>query len=102
MSEGTLAFDALVESNNILQEEITRLRYSNRTLRTVVRALRSTCDSLRAQAEQANFNDETFKKMCAEFVPPQESVPVDSVEYVGLADATGTVEPLSADEGKAL
>jgi FtsZ-binding cell division protein ZapB len=64
MSEETFTLDSLIESNNILQDEVTKLRNSNRILRTVHRALRAANDSLRRQVEQAQFNDETFKQFC--------------------------------------
>jgi FtsZ-binding cell division protein ZapB len=64
MSEETFTIESLVESNNILQGEVTTLRNSNRILRTVHRALRAANESLRRQVEQAAFNDETFKQFC--------------------------------------
>jgi FtsZ-binding cell division protein ZapB len=64
MSEEIFTIESLVESNNILQGEVTTLRNSNRILRTVHRALRAANESLRRQVEQAAFNDETFKQFC--------------------------------------
>jgi len=73
MSEETFTLDSLIESNNILQDEVTKLRNSNRILRTVHRALRAANESLRRQVEQAQFNDETFKQFCAgEFDAPEQ------------------------------
>jgi hypothetical protein len=59
-----ITLDAVVESNEILQEEVSRLRNSNRICRAVIRALRATNESLRAQVELAKFNDDTFKSFC--------------------------------------
>lgn len=64
MSEETFTIESLIESQNILQEEVTRLRNSNRILRTVHRALRAANESLRAQVELSQFNDDTFKRFC--------------------------------------
>lgn len=73
MSEETFTIESLVESNNILQEEVSQLRNSNRILRTVHRALRAANESLRRQVTQAMFNDETFKQFCAgEFDSPNQ------------------------------
>ena len=73
MSEETLTIEALIESNNMLQEEVTRLRNSNRILRTVHRALRATLESQRSQLELASFNDDVFKRFCAgEFDSPNQ------------------------------
>jgi FtsZ-binding cell division protein ZapB len=65
MSEETQAVDALVESNDLLQEEVTRLRETNSMLRRVNHALRRTLESLRNQVAAAAENDETFKAYCA-------------------------------------
>lgn len=68
---------SLTEANDMLQEEVTRLRNSNRILRTVHRALRAANESLRAQVELAKFNDDTFKAFCnGEFDAPS-ATPVD-------------------------
>jgi hypothetical protein len=64
MSEETFTIEAVMESNDILQEEVTRLRNSNRVLRAVVRALRASITTLRTQVELAKENDETFKAFC--------------------------------------
>jgi len=77
--EGYLAIGALQESNDMLQDEVTRLRETNATLRTVVRSLRRTLESLRTQVASAAENDETFKAYCngefdADVVTPEEGV----------------------------
>ena len=61
MSDGTLAA-ALQESNDILQDEVSRLRETNATLRVVIRTLRRTNESLREQVSNASENDDTFKR----------------------------------------
>jgi hypothetical protein len=83
---------ALQESNDILQDEVTRLRDTNTTLRTVIRTLRRTNESLRVQVSNAAENDDTFKQYCAGEFDADVELPSD-----GLSDATGSVEPLSAD-----
>ena len=91
MSDGTLAA-ALQESNDILQDEVSRLRETNATLRVVIRTLRRTNESLREQVSNASENDDTFKRFCAgEF--DADVVPAED----GLSDATGSVEPLTED-----
>lgn len=65
MSEETLTLEAVVEANNLLQEELGRVRSNNRVLRTVVRALRTSLTTLREQVAAAAENDETFKRFCA-------------------------------------
>lgn len=92
MSEETLdpkfMIESLIESNNILQEEVSRLRNSNRILRTVHRVLRETLKSKDRQLELAQFNDEVFKKFCnGEF-----DAPVVLLEEGGLPATRGTVE----------
>ena len=73
MSEETYTIESLIESNGILQSELTRLRNSNRILRTVHRALRATLESQRAQLELTSFNDDVFKRFCAgEFDTPNQ------------------------------
>jgi FtsZ-binding cell division protein ZapB len=62
--EDTLVVSALKEGNDILQEEVTRLRETNSTLRVVNRTLRRTNESLRSQIAAAAENDETFKAYC--------------------------------------
>jgi len=76
--------DALVESNEFLQEEVSRLRNNNRMLRTVISAQRKTATVLRDQVAIAAANDEAFKEMCSD-------APVVQGES-GLLDATDTVE----------
>jgi cell division septum initiation protein DivIVA len=65
MSEETLTLDAVVEANEMLQDEVNRLRNTNRVLRTVVRQLRSALTTLREQVAVAVQNDETFRSFCA-------------------------------------
>ena len=90
MSEETFTIQALLESNNILQEEVSRLRNSNRILRTVHSALRAANESLRAQVALAKFNDETFKAFCqGEF-----DAPVTEHAEGGLPTASRVVDPL--------
>ena len=80
--------DALVESNDLLQEEVTRLRETNTMLRRVNRALRRTLDSLRNQVAAAAENDETFKAFCAGEFDDQ----VIETEDAGLAESVSQVE----------
>jgi hypothetical protein len=95
MSEETFTIESLIESNNILQTELTRLRASNRILRTVHRALRATLESQRAQLELASFNDDTFKRFCnGEFDHPGQ---FDAVVTEQVADG-GLPEPTSQAE----
>jgi hypothetical protein len=95
MSEETFTIESLIESNNILQTEVTRLRASNRILRTVHRALRATLESQRAQLELAQFNDDTFKRFCnGEFDHPGQFDAVVGVE----AEESGLLEPGSQAE----
>ena len=79
----------LIESNDILQEELNRLRNSNRVLRTVHRALRATLESQRAQLELAKFNDEVFKSFC----DGGFSAMVAGEAEGGLPEAESVVEP---------
>lgn len=65
MSEETFTIESLIEANNILQEEVTRLRNSNRLLRDVNRAIRRSNTSLLKQVELAQANDDLFKQFCA-------------------------------------
>ena len=82
--------DSLIESNAILQEEVNRLRTSNKVLRTVHKALRSANESLRQQVELAKFNDDVFKRFCeGEFDSPGE---FDGVEDEFDAKVTSTEE----------
>lgn len=70
---------SLIESNDMLQSEVSRVRDSNRILRRVHSALRTTNDSLRRQIALAEENDLLFKRFCAgEFdakAPEGESAP---------------------------
>ena len=85
MSEETFTIESLVESNGILQDEVSQLRNSNRILRTVHRALRSANESLRRQMEQAVINDETFKQFCAgEFDAPNQFGEIVSERMQGV------------------
>jgi phage tail protein X len=93
--------DQLVGANDSLHEQNARLRDANRILRTVVRTLRTTNDGLRRQVAQAGDNDEMFKDLCANYVPREISDRVVLGANAGLADATGTVEPLSAEGAEA-
>jgi L-2-hydroxyglutarate oxidase LhgO len=90
MSEETFTIESLVEANDILQEEVSRLRNSNRILRTVHSALRAANESLRAQIELAKFSDEAFKRFCAgEF-----DAPVTSTDNGVLPASGNLVDPL--------
>lgn len=64
MSEETFTVESLIEANNILQDEVTRLRDSNRLLRNVNRAIRNSNISLHNQNEMAKANDDLFKRFC--------------------------------------
>ena len=55
---------SLLESVDILREEVKQLRNSNRILRRVHSALRSANESLRLQVQNATFNDDTFRRFC--------------------------------------
>jgi FtsZ-binding cell division protein ZapB len=87
MSEETVV-DALVESNDLLQEEVTRLRETNAMLRRVNRALRRTLDSLRNQVAAAAENDDTFRRFCDGEFDDQ----VIETEDAGLAESVSQVE----------
>lgn len=65
MSEETFTIQGLLEANDILQEEVTRLRASNRLLRDVNRAIRRSNTSLQNQVALAKANDELFKQFCS-------------------------------------
>ena len=80
--------DALVESNDTLQEEVTRLRETNAVLRRVNHALRRTLDSLRNQVAAATENDDTFRRYCEGEFDAQVTEPGDA----GLAEAGSQVE----------
>ena len=85
-SKGVL--DAIVESNDSLQEEVTRLRETNAMLRRVNHALRRTLDSLRNQVATAAENDDTFRRYCEGEFDAQVTEPGDA----GLAEAGSQVE----------
>ena len=88
MSEETQVVDALVESNDMLQEEVSRLRETNTMLRRVNHALRRTLDSLRNQVANAAENDDTFRRYCeGEF---------DSTEEINAANQIEDVVDLSS------
>ncbi len=90
MSEETYTIESLIEANNMLQEEVARLRNSNRILRTVHRALRATLESQRAQVVLASFNDDTFRRFCAgEFDHPGQFGEVVEV----APEESGLLEP---------
>jgi hypothetical protein len=55
---------SLLESNELLREEMQQLRNNNRILRRVHSALRSANTSLRNQVALAQQNDELFKELC--------------------------------------
>ena len=78
----------LAESNDTLQEEVTRLRETNAMLRRVNNALRRTLDSLRNQVANAAENDDTFRRFCdGEF-----DAQVTESEGTGLVDSESQVE----------
>ena len=82
--------DALLESNDMLQGEITRLKESNSTLRRVNSVLRKSLDVLRNQVAAAAENDDTFRRFCdGEF-----DAPVIESEDAGLAESDSQVEAL--------
>jgi hypothetical protein len=84
-----LVISQLMESNTVLNEEVARVRDSNRILRAVNKALHSANASLRRIAEVAQQNDEMFKCLCqGDF-----DAPVSGAE-AGLAEASHEVEPL--------
>jgi hypothetical protein len=85
---GEQIVDALVESNDMLQEEVTRLRETNTMLRRVNRALRRTLDSLRNQVANAAENDDTFRRYCEGEFDDQ----VIETEDAGLAESGSQVE----------
>ena len=88
---------SLIESNDCLQEEVSRLRNSNRILRTVHKALRGQVSSLMRQIELAHFNDETFKAFCnGEF-----DSRLVSTEEAGLAESGKLVDSAAIDAEEA-
>jgi hypothetical protein len=101
MSEETLdpkeTIDALIESNDILQEEVSRLRVSNKVVRTVNRALRDANKSLQRQVDLAQFNDETFKSFCNGEFDARFPITAEG----GLPEAGKGVESLAIDSEEA-
>ena len=87
-----LIIAGLMESNDILQQEVSKVRNQNRILRTVVRSLRTANDSLRRTVEVAQQNDELFKSLCE----GSFDAPVSCDEAGGLPSASYEVEPLSS------
>ena len=90
MSEEKQVIESLLESNDLLQGEVNRLRNSNRILRRVHSALRQANESLRRQVALAHENDALFKQFCnGDFDAPSPS------ESEGvLPAASHEVEPL--------
>lgn len=86
MDERDLVIEGLQESNEILQQEVKRLRNSNRVLRAVIRALRSANESLHKQQEIALKNDEIFKAYCEGEFDAQTFHPTEG----GLPQADGS------------
>jgi hypothetical protein len=90
MSEEKHIVESLVEANDLLQGELSRLRDQNKILRKVHSALRRANDSLRRQVELARQNDELFKQYCdGDFDAPSSS-PSEG----GLPTPRHEVEPL--------
>ena len=85
--------EALLESNNLLQEEVSRVRNNNRMLRAVISALRQTNSELRRSVEIAVANDDAFKAMCQESVPDFRSMGQDPVSYNAVVQ--GSADGLS-------
>lgn len=76
---------SLLESNEMLREEMQQLRNNNRILRRVHSALRHANTALRNQVALAQQNDELFKELCTS----DFGVKVTSPEEGGLPE-TGT------------
>ena len=90
------ALEAVVEANELLQEEVTRLRASHGTLRRVIKALRATLTTYRKLLATAQYNDEIFKAFCnGEF-----DAPAELTEKGGLPETEGLVEPTVANAGE--
>lgn len=85
-----LIISQLIESNTVLNEEIQRVRDSNRILRTANRALQGANASLRRIAETAQKNDDMFKDLC----DGKFDAPVSRDDPAGLALTSHEVEPL--------
>ena len=77
-----------IACNDMLQEEVSRLRETNTMLRRVNHALRRTLDSLRNQVAAASENDDTFRRYCEGEFDAQVTEPGDA----GLAEAGSQVE----------
>ena len=94
MSEETFTIESLLEANNILQDELTRLRDSNRLLRNVNRAIRQSNSSLQRQVELAKTNDGLFKQFCsgAFDAPGQFDAVVEEANADGGLPEAGTQE----------
>ena len=94
MSEETVDKDfvisSLMESVEILRQEISVVRNNNRILRRVHSALRSANASLRAQVDQVAQNDELFKQFCNGDFDAKVTRPADG----GLPEAGTQVESL--------
>lgn len=88
-----LVVEALIESNDLLQAELTRLRSGHKVLRTVIRKLRDTLRVYQQLRETAQFNDEVFKALCnGEF-----EAPVVLTGEGGLPDPESKVESTVAN-----
>ena len=83
---------SLIESNDILQGEVSQYRNSNRILRRVHSALRQANAALQNQVAIAHQNDDLFKEMCQSDFGVGGAV--TSPEKVALADAGTQVESL--------
>jgi hypothetical protein len=84
---------ALIESNDILQTELTNVRRSHRTLRTVISALRRSVNDYKAAIISKKFTDEVFKEFC----DGKFDVPVGVEETGGLPNSSTPVEPTVAN-----
>lgn len=88
MSEETLQekdalIASLLESIELLREEIQQVRVNNRILRRVHSALRSANTALRNKVELAEQNDELFKQFCNGDFDAEVTRPVEA----GLAES---------------
>ena len=87
---------SLLEANEILGEQLNRMKVSQSTLRAVNSALRKSIMVMQSQLDIAHQNDEMFKKFCAgEFDAPNQFVAevAEGVEG-GLPKTATVVEPL--------
>jgi len=84
-----LIISQLMESNTCLNEELQRVRDSNRILRLANKALQGANASLRRIAEVAQNNDEMFRELCE----GKFDAPV-SEGSAGLAVPSHEVDPL--------